>query len=281
MLGVLVFMPKRRFTTPEELNKNKPDWSRLTAIEILPDVGYERWIRCLCDCGKTTDLRHHSFITGKTRSCGCYWSESTINASRKYIGSNKSIYQCYKGMIERCYKETAKTYKNYGGLNPPVIVCEEWKNDYQNFLDWALSNGWQKGLQLDKDIKYIKKFPEAKRGMFYSPEFCQFVTCKENRNTTSRSVYIEYNGEKIPVIEFCAKHNIKRDTLNYRLKIGYSLDEAISFPFVKRSRVGVETKATRRFIYSGKLMTVNEISKLTGIDRRKVYRTYYDGKPLD
>lgn len=225
-LGVSFFMPVRKFKTPDEANKSKPTFSRLTVTSFLPDVGYVRWVKCKCECGKKIKIRFHSFMSGRTRSCGCYHTEVVKSVFCKYVGSNKSLYTCYKGMMDRCYKTKSKFYKNYGAVG--VRVCREWKNNYQSFLDWALANGWRKGLQLDKDIKYVKKFPKAKRGLVYSPDFCQFVTCQENRRVTSRSVYIKHNGEKMLISEFCLIHNIHRDTLAYRIRVGYSIDEAIA-----------------------------------------------------
>ena len=41
------------------------------------------------------------------------------------------------------------------------------------FYDWAINNGYKKGLVLDKDIICLVKDIET---MYYSPDTCQFVT---------------------------------------------------------------------------------------------------------
>lgn len=210
-----------KYKTIEDVIKNKPKDSWLTPIEILKrpnDIGQIE-INCICDCGKHTVTRISSFVSGKCRSCGCLGDIS--KKRKKYPGNNYKIYCVYRAMRNRCLLPTNKYFKNYGAKG--VKICKEWLDNYQNFLDWALSNGWQIGLEIDKDIKYKEKFPESKRGLLYSPEFCQFVTHEENNNTKSTTRYFNYNGE---------------------------------------------------------LKTANQISKITGIPSKEIYRKFYSENKL-
>lgn len=88
-----------------------------------------------------------------------------------------SLKRIHKAMINRCYNPKKDQYRFYGGRG--ITVCDEWRNDRQAFIDWALDNGFEKGLQIDRIDTY--------KG--YSPENCRWVTHREQmrncRNTTT------------------------------------------------------------------------------------------------
>jgi hypothetical protein len=144
-----------------------------------------------------------------------------INWRIKYPGNIRKINQCYYSMMARCYSPKCKAYKHYGGRG--VIVCEDWVNDYNKFLNWAIENGWQDGLVLDKDINGS--------GMIYSPENCCFVTQKQNMRATRKSHKVEYNGEIVLLIDLCEKLGLNCVIVRARIKKnGMSLEDAISRP---------------------------------------------------
>ncbi|MEV9640420.1 AP2 domain-containing protein [Mammaliicoccus sciuri] len=85
---------------------------------------------------------------------------------RKHGLSTTKIYQIFWGMLNRCYVKENRAYEYYGGKG--IEVCEEWNNfdKFLNFYDWALANGYEEGLQLDR-IDVEKD---------YHPENCRWVT---------------------------------------------------------------------------------------------------------
>lgn len=127
-------------------------------------------------------------------------------------------------MICRCYNKNHKTYKHYGGRG--VKVCDEWRNDYQKFLDWSLANGWAKGLQLDKDIKG--------NGLLYSPETCSWVTRIQNCNNRKNSVKYEYNGLMVTAPEISRMSGIRGSLIYQRLRRGLTAIESINFTNVTK-----------------------------------------------
>ena len=81
-------------------------------------------------------------------------------------------------MKGRCNRPTATSYKYYGGRG--ISVCEEWENDFAAFRNWALANGYQEGLSIDRiDVNGN-----------YCPENCRWITMSEQqrnkRNTKKR-----------------------------------------------------------------------------------------------
>lgn len=71
-------------------------------------------------------------------------------------------------MKGRCYNKNNKSYLNYGGKG--VELCEEWKNDFISFYEWAINNGYDDSLTIDR-IDPDKN---------YSPDNCQWLTKSEN-----------------------------------------------------------------------------------------------------
>ena len=94
-------------------------------------------------------------------------------------------------MLFRSYSKKAKAYKYYGAIG--VIVCDEWKNDYLVFKEWAIKNGYKKGLFLDKDIlsKELNIVPSI-----YSPDTCKYITHSESTIETNTRNTKEYRLNK-------------------------------------------------------------------------------------
>ena len=83
----------------------------------------------------------------------------------------------WKNMISRCYLPTNTSYVRYGGRG--IAVCDEWRNDLVTFYEWAIENGWVKGLQIDR----------KDNDGDYCPKNCRFVTQKKsvmNRSISKR-----------------------------------------------------------------------------------------------
>lgn len=58
------------------------------------------------------------------------------------------IYKIWQGMRQRCNNPNDKDYANYGGRG--IRVCEEWDNSSKEFVKWALANGYDATLTIDR-----------------------------------------------------------------------------------------------------------------------------------
>ena len=93
----------------------------------------------------------------------------TVTRNGKVHGESKTpLYRLWKAMVRRCESEKAHNYKWYGGKG--IRVCDDWRNDYTSFRDWAHANGYARGLELDR------KDSDGP----YSPENCRWITKKTN-----------------------------------------------------------------------------------------------------
>jgi hypothetical protein len=177
----------------------------------------ERFVLCRCKCGKKVTIRA-SMLYGKgVPSCGCM--RYSISYVKTHGLTNKHpLYGVWKGMKARCYNKNTRSYHRYGGRG--VKVCKKWADSFKAFYNWAIKNGWEKGLQLDKDIKG--------NGLLYSPKNCCFVTHTENQNATSKTLYVELNGENIPFRIACKKLKVNPGLTYQRMKyFGYTFNQAV------------------------------------------------------
>ena len=119
---------------------------------------YVQW-KCLCDCGNYITVRGQLLKDGHTKSCGCakhQYSKESLNNLRRITKENKTIhgkrytrlYNIWRGMKQRCYYQKADSYIYYGARG--ICICNEWKNSFQKFYDWAITNGYSDELTIDR-----------------------------------------------------------------------------------------------------------------------------------
>lgn len=178
----------------------------------------------LCDCGNTIECQMGNAKSGHTKSCGCLNDYTVKNVKHGF--SRHPLYISRRNMISRCYNPKDKNYKSYGGAG--VRVCDLWLNDMSSFYKWAIDNGWEPGMQIDKDIIPQNMGIPAK---LYSPEMCSIVTAKENVYAQKRTRKIIYNGNLMTVTEFSEKTGISDNIIDTRLRLGWSVEKILSYKF--------------------------------------------------
>lgn len=204
---------------------------RLTVLR-LSDITQEskktKWI-CQCECGKIIEVFSGN-LTSKTRptqSCGCLSREKSSkrmkekNPGYKHGKNNTRLHVIWDAMKKRCYLKSHIHYSNYGGRG--ITVCEEWRNDFLNFYNWAIANGYKEDLTIDR-IDSDKN---------YSPDNCRWITHKEQQNNKRTNHFVEYKGRKYTISQLAEEKNIKYDILLYRINKGWDLEDAINLPVMK------------------------------------------------
>ena len=102
-----------------------------------------------------------------------------MNKLFRNVKTNR-IYQTWCNMKKRCYYKKANMAKYYGSKG--IIMCDEWLN-FDNFEMWALKNGYQDDLQIDR----------INNDDGYSPVNCRWVTAKVQSNNRDCVKKISYN----------------------------------------------------------------------------------------
>jgi len=183
--------------------------------------GRPRW-KCLCDCGSYCVVRGDSLRTGQTRSCGCLRKKNGQSTHNK---SGSKAYQVWTNMFQRCNNPNHAQYADYGGRG--ISVCVRWqtfKSFYEDMGDPPLDMCIER---VDNDKGYTKGN-------------CRWATrTEENRNKRSNRI-LDYNGESRPMSEWAEEIGIKYGTLKTRLRLGWSVEEALETavrPWRRRSKM--------------------------------------------
>lgn len=181
--------------------------------------GTTYWL-CKCDCGKKCLVNGVSLRRGHSTSCGC--KQGNIRHGKRQT----RLYNIWGGMKQRCYNSNAKHYKNYGGRG--IKVCDEWKNSFKNFYNWAINNGYEDGLTIDR----------TDTNKDYEPSNCRWVTVEIQNNNRRTNTYITYMGETLTLAEWATRLGYKYVTLHYRIfKLHWSIEDAFTKPVKKKEEL--------------------------------------------
>lgn len=138
------------------------------------EYGRSRWmVMVSCDCGE------HYLI----RPSGLYEAKACRHA-RQGRRKDWHLYSMWCSLKQRCDNQNQENYERYGGRG--IGYCTEWKQ-FEPFMEWALSHGYRKDLQIDRIDNYGN----------YESGNCRFVTAKENcRNRRSSSLVTAWGETK-------------------------------------------------------------------------------------
>lgn len=182
---------------------------KLTVIDRHPVSRYK--VIVYCDCGRTKEIYLSNLKEGNTISCGC--EKSRVGKMRKttHCLSKHPLFNVWMSIIKRCENEKDKGYKNYGGRG--VKICKEWRNDFKEFYDWAILNGYNEQEQLD-----IDRFPNNDGD--YEPSNCRFTSRKNNQNNRRCTVRLTYKSTTKTLSEWCDILGLKIESVRGSMRNG-------------------------------------------------------------
>lgn len=108
------------------------------------------------------------------------------------LGHTVRLYNIWARMKGRCSEhadeEHRRRYYSRG-----IRVCDEWDKDYCTFKEWALNNGYDDSLELDRK--------DNNKG--YSPDNCRWTTREQQAINRENTRYFSVNGETKSLKEWC------------------------------------------------------------------------------
>ncbi len=194
-------------------------FTHLVAEEFtgMDSSGRALWL-CRCDCGNTKIVPGSKLKSGDYKSCGC------MHHKYGHGQSDTRIYHIWRTMKARCVDSNSHKYHAYGGRG--IKVCDEWLNSFESFYEWAMANGYQEDLSIDR----------IDNDGDYCPENCRWVTQKEQANNTRKNRLLTHNGETHTVAEWATIVGITKAALYHRLSRGWSVKEALTTPMLQAAR---------------------------------------------
>jgi hypothetical protein len=196
---------------------------------------YQQWVVAGCECGSVRCYRVAALRRGHTTSCGCFMREvsGTINLVHGKCRHNEPrhpLHGVWCGMIRRCENTTDQAYPDYGGRG--ISICPEWREDFMAFYNWAMANGWEHGLEIDR-------YPNNDGN--YEPTNCRIATRSMQLRNTRKNRKIEAFGEVKLLCEWLEDPRciVNESTLRVRLKLGWEPERAIVTP---RKALGIDLR---------------------------------------
>lgn len=136
-------------------------------------------------CKKHFEAQTYKVNAGQSQCASCARKLGKKHRTHGMTGSR--VFVMYSNMFQRCENPNHKSYDNYGARG--IKVCDEWRNDCEAFINWAMKNGYQDHLTIDR--------VDSDAGYF--PSNCRFVDRKaQAQNRRKREgLKTEYIGTRV------------------------------------------------------------------------------------
>lgn len=160
---------------------------------------------CECECGNVKIIRSDCVTSGNTVSCGCLKKEQDKkNLERTTHNESKTeLHKKWSGMKARVFNENNHRFHRYGGRG--IKICKEWL-EYENFRDWAKSNGYKDGLSIER----------VDNNGNYEPSNCKWIELVEQSKNRKNTKWVEFRNEKMCLKDFSKYTKVKYGTLAWR-----------------------------------------------------------------
>lgn len=194
-------------------------YGRLLVIERHGSNKHQKanWL-CECDCGNQKIVNTGALHSGQTRSCGCLHKEELGDLRRTHGMSNSRLYKIWAGIKKRCYCSKSHNYQWYGGKG--IGVCDDWRENFAVFRDWAICNGYNDKLTIERNNLEGD----------YCPNNCRWITMFEQHSNTSYNLYLTIKGETKTLSQWSRYSGVHIETIRSRRKRGVPNDNLLDPP---------------------------------------------------
>ena len=181
-------------------------FGRLVVVKRVENLKkHTAWL-CQCDCGHTSIVRSFSLKDANVRTCRycrSYSKDASLKAKYK-VETPEELKICNKlrliwgNMKYRCNNPHYREYARYGGRG--IKLCDEWSENSQVFITWALENGYKPGLTIDR----------IDNDGNYEPSNCRFIPRIENSVKKSNTIWVSIDGRTQNLSEWSRELNLSR-----------------------------------------------------------------------
>jgi hypothetical protein len=135
-------------------------------------------------------------------------------------------------MRERCRNKKGKGWLRYDGRG--IKVCARW-NEFKNFYE-DMGDKPSSKHSLDR-------YPNNDGD--YEPTNCRWATSTEQRRNCSDNFYVEYQGERLLLVELMERLGLNYSNVRGRIINGWSLEDAVLTPVKKHDKSRSKRKAPK------------------------------------
>ena len=230
---------------------------------------YKYYAVCQCSCGSELKrIRTDGLINGNVVGCGCVRNERTTTHGL----TNHKHFKRWSHIMDRCYNERTKSYKDYGGRG--ISVCDAW-HDVTTFIN-DLPDGYQPGMQIDR----------IDNNGNYEPGNVKWSTRKQQCANKRSNRYFELNGETKIMAEWAADIGVKHSVISDRIASGWPIDKALTVrpgEWTTRTRKPKPEKRPLKTVeWQGVNYTVAELSETTGVSKELLRKQLFERNwPID
>ena len=186
---------------------------------ISPSGSHKIMWECQCDCGNITIVNGAKLKNNTTKSCGCKKADNLRKMSTKHGKYHTRLHDAWGNMKKRCYNTKYYEFDNYGGRG--ITVCDEWKNSFQAFYDWAMAKGYQDDLTIER----------INVNGNYEPNNCKWATPKEQSNNKRNNIKITYKGKTQNLKQWAEELGLNYKLTHKRIKyLGWTIEKALETP---------------------------------------------------
>lgn len=169
----------------------------------------------LCDCGNLQTTNMGNFKRKPEKVCTACSIKSVAKQKEKYLIKDRALYAIWKAMNWRC--DSVKGHPAY--LKKGIQVCAEWsENNPEGF------NNFIKDMHPRDGNKTLERIDNTKG---YCADNCKWASMKEQQNNRENNHTLLYKGKECTLQQVADDVGIKSNTLLYRLRRGWSLEDAI------------------------------------------------------
>jgi len=161
-------------------------------IELISIIGYQypketsskkcKYALYKCYCGNTFRAIVGNVKKGTTTSCGCFHKKVVSKNMSTHGLSNTRLYNTWGHITGRVENKNNSDFEYYGGRG--ITMSAEWRNDFMSFYNWAIQNGYEEDLTIDR----------INNDGNYEPDNCRWVTRTIQSRNTRKIMAINKSG---------------------------------------------------------------------------------------
>jgi hypothetical protein len=179
------------------------------------------WV-CRCECGTVKEgVLYTSLVNGGSNSCGCLHREMlSLGVGRTHGMSNTKLYRAWAQMKVRCYDETRRSWKDYGGRG--IVVSERWLESFDNFFADMLAAGLA-------DPPWGSKFDRIENNGNYEPGNVRWVDDFVSNRNKRRTKWYDWKGGLRTLVDIAVMENVSYNSFRNKIFLsGMTLEESLA-----------------------------------------------------